>query len=155
MAGPGNSILHSISPDDAGFVAALEQVGMPTSDLESSGGIYFAIADERGEPIGYCGYETPLEGIAFIRSCVVPEMGRGKGTGRTMMSALMEQLAANGLTDCYLLTMDADPFFERFGFKIISRDDAPEAVRGTSQFALEVCNGAVLMRRRPEPDQNP
>lgn len=142
--------LHPISPDDAGFVAALEKVGMPISDLASSGGVYFAIADEQGEPIGYCGYEMPVEGIAFIRSCVVPEVGRGRGTGYAMMTALMERLSAEGLSDFYLLTMDADPFFERFGFKIISRDDAPDAVRSTSQFALEVCNGAVLMRWRPE-----
>ena len=126
---------------------------MPTSDLESSGGRYFAASDERGEPIGYCGYEMPVEGIAFIRSCVVPETGRGRGVGQAMMTALVERLTANGRTDCYLLTMDADQFFERFGFKIISRDDAPDAVRGTSQFALEVCNGAVLMRRRPDTDQ--
>ncbi|MEM8743767.1 MAG: GNAT family N-acetyltransferase [Pseudomonadota bacterium] len=154
MASTQNTALRPIAPGDADFIAALEDVGMPTSDLESSGGIYFALSDERGEAIGYCGYETPIKGIAFIRSCVVPETGRGKGTGRAMMHALMERLAADGLSDFYLLTMDADPFFERFGFKIISRDDAPDAVQGTSQFALELCNGAVLMRRRSDAERD-
>ena len=153
MASFDKNALRPISPGDADFIAALEEVGMPVSDLESSGGVYFALADERDEAIGYCGYETPIEGIAFIRSCVVPETGRGKGAGRAMMTALMDRLAADGLSDFYLLTMDADPFFERFGFKIISRDDAPDAVRGTSQFALELCNGAVLMRRRSDAEQ--
>ena len=67
-----------------------------------------------------------------------------------MMGAMMQRLSEAGLSDLYLLTMDADPFFERFGFKIISRDDAPDPVRATSQFSLEACDGAVLMRRRPD-----
>ena len=149
----GELELQQITPDDAGFIAALEDVGMPTTDLASSGGVYFALFNEHAQAVGYCGYETleegGEEGIAFIRSCVVPEAGRGKGAGRAMMDALMDRLSDAGLSDLYLLTMDADPFFERFGFKIISRDDAPDAVRATSQFSLEICNGAVLMRRRP------
>ena len=145
--------LRSIDSHDAGFIAALEEVGMPTTDLASSGGVYFALFNEHAQAVGYCGYETleeGEEGIAFIRSCVVPEAGRGKGAGRAMMDALMDRLSDAGVSDLYLLTMDADPFFERFGFKIISRDDAPDVVRTTSQFSLEICNGAVLMRRRPD-----
>jgi len=139
--------LTRINPNDTGFIAALEDVGMPVDDLNSSGGIYFAILDDQGQAAGYCGYEMPGEGLAFIRSCVVPGGGRRKGVGRAMMSALIERLSSEKISDLYLLTMDADPFFEKFGFKIISRDDAPETVRGTAQFEMEICNEAVLMRR--------
>ncbi len=138
--------LHAIKADDAGFVAALEDVGMPVSDLDASKGHYFAIMDAGGQPLGYCGFETLNEATAFIRSCVVPAPFRGRGIGAEMMTALVDQLTADGKSGLYLFTMDADPFFEKFGFKIISRDDAPDIVRATSQFSLEDCKDAVLMR---------
>lgn len=147
--------LEAIDPSDAAFVAALEDVGMPFDDLGTSGGIYFAILDEQGRAAGYCGYEKRGQALALIRSCVVPEAGRGKGIGRAMISALIDRLAEEKISDLYLLTMDADPFFERLGFKIISRDDAPEAVRASPQFEMEICNDAVLMRRRPDANSSP
>jgi len=140
--------LGAINADDAGFITALEDVGMPISDLDASNGHYFAIMDAEGQPVGFCGYETLNEETAFIRSCVVPVSFRGRGIGTAMMKALVGRLAAEGKSGLYLFTMDADPFFEKFGFKIISRDDAPDIVRATSQFSLEECNDAVLMRRQ-------
>jgi len=138
--------LCTIRTDDAAFIAALEDVGMPVSDLAASNGSYFAIMDSEEQPLGYCGYETLNNETAFIRSCVIPVSFRGRGIGATMMTALVDRLAAEGKSGLYLFTMDADPFFEKFGFKIIGRDDAPDVVRETSQFSLEECNDAVLMR---------
>ena len=143
----GETGLRRVPPDDEAFLAALGEVGMPRDDLGASHGVYFALVDARGLPLGYCGYEPLENGLALIRSCVVPRGNRGKGAGRAMMDALIDLLAGEGMRELYLLTMDADPFFARFGFETIARDEAPDAVRASTQFTMECCNDAVLMRR--------
>ena len=120
---------------------------MPRDDLTASGGIYFALVDGQGAPLGYCGYESLGKALALIRSCVVPPEHRGKGVGRTLVADIIEMLTAQGMDELYLFTMDADPFFARHGFEVIARDTAPDAIRASSQFTMECCDDAVLMRR--------
>jgi len=139
--------LRRVEPDDAEFLKALEDVGMPQDDLTVAGGVYYALTDEQGAPLGYCGYELPGNSLALIRSCVVPRAHRGKGVGRAIVADLIKILAAQGIDELYLFTMDADPFFARFGFEIVVRDAAPDAIRATSQFTMECCDDAILMRR--------
>ncbi len=139
--------MRGVPPDDLDFLKALEEAGMPRDDLAASRGLYFALVDGRGSPLGYCGYEPLGNALALIRSCVVPTEHRGKGVGRAMIRDLIEMLAAEGMRDLYLFTMDADPFFARLGFEAVARDAAPDAIRATSQFSSECCDDGVLMRR--------
>ena len=143
----GETRLRRVPPDDEKFLEALGEVGMPRGDLSASHGVYFAHVDDSGAARGYCGYELLGEEIAFIRSCVVPRPHRGKGVGGAMVGALVDMLAAKGVRELYLFTLDADPFFSRLGFAVIARGEAPDAIRATSQFTMECCADAVLMRR--------
>lgn len=139
--------LRRVPPDDVEFLKALEDVGMPRDDLAASRGIYFALVDARGAPLGYCGYELLGNALTLIRSCVVPRAHRGKGVGRAIVGDLIETLAAEGVRELYLFTLDADPFFAKLGFEVVARDGAPDTIRATSQFSMECCADAVLMRR--------
>lgn len=139
--------LRRVEPDDAEFLKALDDVGMPRDDLTASGGVYFALVDAHGGPLGYCGYELLGHSLALIRSCVVPPAHRGKGVGRAIVADLIKILAVQGIDEFYLFTMDADPFFANFGFEIVARDTAPGAIRATSQFTMKCCDDAVLMHR--------
>ena len=139
--------MQRVQPDDAQFLKALEDVGMPRDDLTASGGVYFALVDALGAPLGYCGYELLGQTLALVRSCVVPPVHRRKGVGRKIVGQLIEMLTAQGVHELYLFTMDADPFFARFGFEVMARDAAPDAIRATSQFTMECCDDAILMRR--------
>jgi len=139
--------LQPISPSDENFLKALDEAGMPRDDLADSRGEYFALADDEGHALGYCGYENLDGGRALIRSCVVPRARRRHGVGHAMMGALIDKLAAEDLRDLYLFTMDADRFFAKFGFEILDRGAAPDAVRATSQFNMDCCAGCPFMRR--------
>ena len=143
----GQDRLRPVSPDDAEFLKALDEAGMPRDDLTLSGGVYFALVDKSGGPLGYCGYELLGKTVALIRSCVAPLAHRGKGAGRTLVAGIIEMLTAQGMDELYLFTMDADPFFARHGLKVVARDTAPDAIRATSQFTMECCDDAILMRR--------
>ena len=143
----GQDRLLRVPPDDSKFLEALEDVGMPRDDLNVSGGIYFTLVDTRGNPLGYCGYEPLDNSLALIRSCVVPLAHRGKGAGRAIVEGIIDMLAAQGIDELYLFTMDADPFFAGFGFEVVARECAPDAIRETSQFTMECCDDAILMRR--------
>ncbi len=139
--------LRRVQPDDAEFLKALEEVGMPRDDLTAAGGVYFALADEQGVRLGYCGYERLGNALALIRSCVVPPAHRRKGVGRAIVGEIIEMLHADGMDELYLFTMDADAFFAGFNFEVVPRDTAPAAIRATSQFTMECCDDAILMRR--------
>ncbi len=144
---PAKTHLRSILPNNEEFLKALEEAGMPRDDLATSRGAYFALVDAAGHSLGYCGYEKLDGALALIRSCVAPRAHRGKGAGRAMMDAVLELLAGEGMRELYLFTMDADPFFAKLGFEVVARDAAPDAIRATSQFTMECCDDAILMRR--------
>ncbi|HDO52988.1 MAG TPA: GNAT family N-acetyltransferase [Rhizobiales bacterium] len=141
--------LRRMPPDDAQFLEALAEAGMPHQDMAETNGAFFILADGGGRALGYCGYELLGQSLALIRSCVVPRAHRGKGAGRAMIAALIERLAGEGRRELYLFTVDAGPFFARFGFELSPRAAAPEAIRASSQFDMACCEGAVLMRRAP------
>lgn len=144
----GQGRLERVPSDDAGFLKALDEAGLPRGELAASSSIYVALVDERGAALGYCGYELRDNALVFIRSCVVHRAHRGNGVGRTMVGGLIEMLAAEGMRELYLFTVDADPFFAKLGFEVVARETAPYAIRASSQFTMECCADAVLMRRK-------
>ncbi len=84
---------------------------------------------------------------ALLRSVVVAPACRGRGLARRLTERMAERARALGHDALYLLTMDADGYFEGLGFAAVSRDEAPEGIRGCRQFVEQCPDSAVLMRR--------
>lgn len=87
--------------------AALEQAGLPTSDLEEPGRLFFGLSDDRGL-IGYIGLvgDGPDR---LLRSLVILPHRRGLGLGRKLVTHL-ERCAAGEVERLHLLTTTAAPF---------------------------------------------
>ena len=63
------------------------------------------------------------------------------------MDKLEVTAAAKGVSELWLLTIDADPFFSQLGYAIVGRDAVPDAIASTAEFT-DLCPGdAVLMQK--------
>lgn len=82
----------------------------------------------------------------LLRSIVVDPARRGMGLGKQIASALI----ASENRDLYLLTETAESFFTPLGFKLISRDEAPRALRASEEFRCLCPESASFMRRSVE-----
>ena len=128
----------------------LQAAGLPVDDLGADSLEKFLVAEtgeSSGDGIaGLIGIELFGE-VGLLRSLVVADSHRRKGIGDTLVAALENAARGEGVRDLWLLTIDADPYFERLGFTAKSRDVAPEQIRSTREFS-ELCPGdAVLMRK--------
>ena len=106
----------------------------------------FLVAELGENPVGMIGLEH-LGSTGLLRSLVVDTSCRGAGLGRLLVAALESAAGDAGLTELWLLTIDADPFFARLDYVMQERDDAPDVIRNTAEFS-DLCPGdAVLMKK--------
>ncbi len=142
----GRLVLRSVAPDDAGFVAALQEAGLPVEGVDGPQAANFMFAGKDGAPVAYGGY-TVLGDIALLRSVVVLPHWRGQRLGSRLVTALISQLQGININTIYLLTEDADLFFAELGFAAIERGEAPQAVRETGYFTHHCSGEAIVMMR--------
>jgi amino-acid N-acetyltransferase len=63
------------------------------------------------------------------------------------VSALEANAYCNGVRDLWLLTIDAERYFESLGYKMMSRESAPDSIRNSEEFSGLCPDGAYLMRK--------
>ena len=105
----------------------------------------FLIARTDGRAIG-CGGAEAYPFAALIRSIAVAPEYRGRGVGRKLVRHLLDRLSARGLREFYLLTTDAEPYFERRGFRKIERDEVNPQILSSTQFQGACPRSATCMR---------
>jgi amino-acid N-acetyltransferase len=133
------------SPDmRAAIVALLDACALPTEDLSTHPLEHFFVAHAHGALVGVLGLE-PFDGIALMRSLAVAPTWRGRGVAHELWRRARAHALALGVHDVLLLTTTAEPLFARWGFQRIARDQAPEAVRGTSEYGGLCPVSAALM----------
>jgi len=121
--------VEDLQPDElAGFLVAFRAIG------------------DREEIVGLIGLQRFAE-IGLLRSLVVAESMRGSGLGTRLLRALESAAAAFGIRELWLLTNDAQAYFERLAYEIRLREDAPAPIRETRQFGALCPATATLMSR--------
>jgi amino-acid N-acetyltransferase len=92
---------------------------------------------------GY-GSDSNLEGLvglelygeaALLRSLAVATERRGTGLGTQLVEHAEGYAREKGVTSLYLLTTTAEAFFRRRGYTRIPREEAPAAIKSTSEFS--------------------
>lgn len=121
----------------------LKSADLPNEDIEEH--IHnFVLIREGQDLIGCIGLEIHGE-IALLRSLAVAENHQNKGWGHILTKEILKYSTQKQIQKVFLLTTTAERFFARLGFSQIKRDDAPEAIRLTSQFASLCPASAILM----------
>jgi amino-acid N-acetyltransferase len=122
----------------------LQQAGLPTADLTSNN--LALVAEDSSGTLGIIGLEE-FGGVGLLRSLVVRPSARGRGIGQSLATALERLAHGRGISEMWLLTMDADEFFAGLGFRPRNREDAPDAIRGSEEFSNLCPANAVLMSK--------
>jgi amino-acid N-acetyltransferase len=106
----------------------------------------FIVAERDERTVGAIGLELRGD-CALLRSAVVAPAERGAGIGGALVAAVLDLARAEGVRTLYLLTTSAEDYWSRHGFSRIPREDIPEPVRQSAEFAGACPASAVAMVR--------
>ena len=80
--------------------------------------------DKEGRRVA-CGSLAYQHGQNLVRAVAVDKSYRGRGLGKIIMEKLLKEAREQGL-ETLMLTAKVPGCFQKFGFKIVPRDEAPE-----------------------------
>lgn len=124
----------------------LHNAGLPVEDLTEDRIGDFLVASIDGSAVGVIGLEV-FAGVGLLRSLVVDPARRGARVGRALVRELEAHARRCGLSELWLLTIDADGFFAKLGYRARERDAAPDEIRHTAEFTTLCPGDAVLMQK--------
>lgn len=139
------SVRPASAEDLASVHGLLERAGLPTAGVEEWLRD-FLVAEHQGEIVGVAGLEV-YGASALLRSVAVRPDWQGSGLGRQLVERLLSAAQERGTQDVYLLTTTAEHYFPRLGFACISRDQVPQGVQGSVEFAEACPASAVVMQK--------
>lgn len=137
--------IRAARPEDLDeIIDLLKSAGLVTEGVADHIGTYVVARD--GAELVACGGSEAYQFAALIRSIAVRENSRGVGLGRRIVRELIDRLASRGLREFYLLTIDAEDYFKRRGFKTIDRDQIHPQLLGSAELQGACPDDAVCMR---------
>ena len=141
----GIRIRPGTGADRGAVLALLEQSGLPTRDLADAA-VQFWVAEQDKRLVGVIGLERH-GAHGLLRSLAVAPETRGGGLGVELVTTLEHEARRAGLGSLVLLTTTARTFFERLGYTVIARGEAPTAVQGSTEFRSICPASATCMLR--------
>ncbi|NCF60440.1 MAG: GNAT family N-acetyltransferase [Gammaproteobacteria bacterium] len=132
--------------DLAAATSLLRAAGLPVEDFSEDLIGNFLVASTGPSVVGCIGLE-PLSNVGLLRSLAVDPDFRDGGVGRMLVRELEAHASRLGINELWLLTIDADGFFSRLGYRVQERDKAPAAIRRTAEFSLLCPDDAILMKK--------
>jgi amino-acid N-acetyltransferase len=112
--------------------ALLIASGLPVDDLDAAP-IELLVAEAQGALVGVVGMESAGNG-ALLRSLAVRPDLRSTGLGQALVSAIEARARDLAIPSLVLLTTTAADYFDRRGYRRITRDEVPDGVRATAEF---------------------
>ncbi len=89
----------------------------------------FFVYEEEGRVLGVCALHVCWEGLGEIRSLAVDEKYSGRGVGRRLVEACLNEAKALGIKRVFTLTYRTS-FFERMGFRSAAKESLPHKIWG-------------------------
>lgn len=126
-------------------IQLLQQHKLPVQDLDEDKLLY--LLKEGDKVIGTAGLEI-FEDCAMLRSVSVIKEEQGKGYGKLINNEIEFYAKESGINCLFLLTTTAKDFFEKQGYCVIKREEAPEAIKQTAEFSSLCPSSAVVMKKR-------
>jgi amino-acid N-acetyltransferase len=125
-------------------IALLQESNLPISDLDEQKELFALL--QNNEVAGTAGLEF-FDNCALLRSVSVRKDLQGNGLGKFINHELEKISRQRGVDCLYLLTTTARDFFGKEGYEVISRDDVPESIKGTSEFSSVCPSSATVMKK--------
>jgi len=136
------------------FRALLRHADLPLDGIGPDTGETFVVAvDDAGRVAGGVGLEGAGPDL-LLRSLVVHPDYRCTGLGSALLAAIEGEAAQRNAAALYLLTTTATAFFAASGFVQCRREEAPQRIRQSREFALLCPSTAVLMVKPVVPESH-
>lgn len=109
---------------------------------------FFVAVDAAGTVVGCCGLEVLWKDLAEVKSLAVSHQYRGKGIGRLLVNATIDNARTIGLERVFALTYE-EGFFKALGFITVPKSDLPHKVwKDCVRCHLaEACNEIAMIYR--------
>lgn len=140
----------AIRPPDTGkdltpVLSLLRGASLPTDGVEEHFGDFLIAVDAGGHIVGAIGMEIYPDGTGLLRSAVVAPSLRNSGIGSLLYRDLLDHARRSGVKRVILLTTTAEKYFERKGFRTISRSSITGPVTQSQEFVGACPQSAVCM----------
>ena len=122
------------NPDESAVKQLLSESSLPISDITAQHLQDFFGYGSGPELEGVIGLELFGE-VALLRSLAVAASRRNSGLGSRLVAHAERHARDQGVQSLFLLTTTAEKFFLRRGYARIPREDAPAAIKTTSEFS--------------------
>jgi len=127
------------------IISLLQSEKLPTEDLPGSLDNFF-VALEGDEIVAAIGLEQ--HGICgLLRSMVVNKEHRNRSIASCLVKELKSDAPVLGIDCIYLLTETAPLYFERKGYKTVTRDETPDGIKTSSEFKNVCPVSAIVMKK--------
>lgn len=123
------------------FLDQLKHSGLPFEDLDKDK--HLLVGYYNHEKLIGTGAMEIYGDFGLLRSVSIVEAMRGKKLGSKITYHFIEQARLSNLSGLYLLTETAKDFFEKIGFEIVDRNQAPEEIKTSTEF-MHVCPASAI-----------
>jgi amino-acid N-acetyltransferase len=117
--------IHEV-PEIRRFLAEFPQDGgiLPRTLADLYGQLrdYYVYREEAGLLLGIAALHICWAGLGEIRSVAVAPAHQRQGIASRLVQTCLDEARALGLSELFLLTLVPE-FFQRFGFRVVSRED--------------------------------
>ena len=139
-----------ISPINPKFrpalISLLQSESLPTEDLPMDLSNFF-MATDNGFIVGAVGLEI-YGRTGLLRSLIVKPEYRKSKIARSLISELERRAKNLGLNTVYLLTETAQGYFPKIGYEAVSREDAPDSLKQSTEFSHVCPTSAIFMKNK-------
>jgi N-acetylglutamate synthase-like GNAT family acetyltransferase len=146
-ATPKLSPIPLASWERGGVIAVLKRAGLPADDVEQPGPLFWRFETADTVPVGFGGLEIHRP-HALLRSIVTLPPLRGRHYGHAIVDELEAEARIAGCHTAWLLTTSTADFFAELGYVRREREDVPEAIRSTRQYAV-LCPASATVMMKP------
>ena len=137
--------IRRASPEDRDEVASLlGQAGLPALPPRFPL-TNLAVALEDSSVVGVVALKV-IGRVGLLRSAAVAPSYARRGVGTSLIHNLLARAHELSLRELYLLTENAQHFFERLDFVVVPHESAPAEVRSTLECHEQCPESATLMR---------
>lgn len=136
------SIELAAPADLPSVLRVLAAAGLPNAGVAAVFPTGYAVARDAADVVGVAGLER-YGASALLRSVAVVEAARGQGLAQKLVADRLAAAKAMGTHAVYLLTTTAGAYFPRLGFERTSRQDVPEELKQSAEFA-SICPASAV-----------
>lgn len=121
------SDMSQVAPLINGFAARGVMLPKTEEQLYRTFREFVLAFDENGRVIGCAALRVYGPQLAELSALAVDERAHGRGVGRMLVEAIVEQAADLGIRTVFALTLE-DGFFHRLGFRTVQKELFPQKI---------------------------